>query len=115
MISFDTTEHPLPQRRGCSVLISFFGIKQLTYTYKYDKMLTERYCILEIFMNKKRAKLILTFAQSNPNAKVTGEKLFMSSENVNYNLRKVQNQMGWDPRNFLICATSFGLLRRGCI
>lgn len=51
-------------------------------------------------MNKMQAKLILTYAQSNMSARITGEKLFRCTENVHYHLRKIRDQMGWDPREF---------------
>lgn len=51
-------------------------------------------------MTRDQARIILAFAASNMKPKEAGEILYMCSSNVQYHLRQIKEQMGWDPRNF---------------
>ena len=51
-------------------------------------------------MTPTQAKIILAFAENDMKIKATGAQLYMHHTNVIYQLKKIQKQMGWNPRKF---------------
>lgn len=51
-------------------------------------------------MNQRQAKLILAFAENNMEIKATAKQLYMSDCTVTYHLKKIREQIGWNPRKF---------------
>ena len=47
-----------------------------------------------------RCKIILTLAECNMNASETGKRIFMSPSAVKWNLDRIKEITGKDPRNF---------------
>ena len=55
-------------------------------------------------MTKEQAKVIMAFAENDMKVTPAAKQLHRSSENLSYHLDKIKNQIGWNPRNFLIYA-----------
>ena len=51
-------------------------------------------------MTKEQAKIILAYAENDMKIKPTSEKIYMCEANVHYHLKKIREQMGWNPRKF---------------
>lgn len=51
-------------------------------------------------MTNEQAKIIIAFAESDMLIKAASKKLFMSDANVSYHLKKIKQQMGFNPRKF---------------
>lgn len=51
-------------------------------------------------MTKQQAEIIMAYAESDMNAMATGKKLFMHEATVSYHLKRIQEQMGRNPRKF---------------
>ena len=51
-------------------------------------------------MTKEQAKIIMAFAKCDMQIKAASNQLFMSDANVAYHLKKIQKQMGFNPRKF---------------
>lgn len=51
-------------------------------------------------MTKKQAEIIMAYAKSNMSLKEAGSKIYMHPTTVSYNLGKIKEQMGWNPKNF---------------
>lgn len=51
-------------------------------------------------MTREQAKIILAFAENDMKIRATGEQLYMHHANVIYHLKKIQKEMGWNPRKF---------------
>lgn len=51
-------------------------------------------------MTKEQANIVIAFAKNDMQIKSTADELYMSEGNVTYHLKKIKNQMGWNPRKF---------------
>ena len=51
-------------------------------------------------MTKQQAEVVLAYAENDMNAKAAARKLYMHEANVSYHLKRIQKQMGWNPKKF---------------
>ena len=51
-------------------------------------------------MTKEQAKIIMAYARNNMDAKAAGDELYMCDATVHYRLKKIRDQLGWNPKNF---------------
>lgn len=54
----------------------------------------------ELRMTRQQAKIILAFAENDMQIRATAKRLYMSDGNVTYHLKKIKEQLGWNPRKF---------------
>ena len=51
-------------------------------------------------MNQRQAKIILAFAENDMQIKATAKQLYLSDGTVAYHLKRIREQMGWNPMKF---------------
>ena len=51
-------------------------------------------------MTKQQAKIILAFAENDMEIKATAEQLYMSDGTIAYHLKRIREQIGWNPKKF---------------
>lgn len=51
-------------------------------------------------MTKRQAKIILAFAENNMQIKATAQQLYLSDGTVSYHLKRIRDQIGWNPMKF---------------
>ena len=51
-------------------------------------------------MTRQQARIILAFAENDMKIKATAEHLYLDQGNVSYHLKRIREQMGWNPRKF---------------
>ena len=51
-------------------------------------------------MSQYQAQIVMAFAKNNMSIRATAKELYMNDANVAYHLKKIQRQMGFNPRNF---------------
>jgi sugar diacid utilization regulator len=51
-------------------------------------------------MTEKQAEIVMAFARSNMHIRETGRAMFMHPTSVLYNLNRVSEKTGKNPRNF---------------
>lgn len=66
-------------------------------------------------MTKQQAEIIMAYAESDMNIRAAGKKIYMSEANVSYHLKRIREQMGWNPRRFfdLCCLVGIAAQRLG--
>ena len=56
-------------------------------------------------LSYKQAKIILMYAKMDMDAKATGDKLWMSDGSIHYQLGKIKDETGLNPKKFYdLCA-----------
>ena len=51
-------------------------------------------------MTRQQAEIILAFAENDMEIRATAKQFYMSDGTLSYHLKRIREQMGWNPRKF---------------